>query len=174
MNQLSNFISQTTANRFAVVEFGSMFFNRLSIVHPTVLHKIGIEIWEPYIKASKFKQCTMILGDMTKFEELVDPKFYDCAMFIDTIEHIEKEVGLDLIDRVQRKFNKIIMMCPSGEHIQENDPTGYGAHESQTHKSTWFLSEFQKLGFVGNTIKDYHSPRPGITRDCIFCVWDKK
>lgn len=173
MNVLSNFISRETNGHQCVVELGCMFFDKLALVHPSVEIKVGIEIWEPYVTSAKFKDCIRILGDIREFEKYIGPPYWDCAMLIDSIEHLEKEDGLDLLSRLQKKFQKIVLMAPEGVHVQEKDPTGYGAHESQSHKSTWTLPEFEKLGFEGIVIQNYHSSRPGISRHALFATWER-
>ena len=70
---LNNWINSNTVNSKTVIELGSMFFEKLSHVSSTVETKVGIEIWEPYLKSEVdhfgkpvFKDCIKIHGDVLK------------------------------------------------------------------------------------------------------------
>ena len=160
-------IRQMTEGCSCVVEMGSMFFTRLAQVDPEVKRRIGIEIWEPYIKGAKFHDCEKIHGDMRKFESLLPPDATDCVMFIDSVEHLTKEEGLDLLRRCQQRFGRILAFIPRGTCVQEEDVTGFGAHEAQTHRSSWEAADLEELGYAVRVYNNYH----GAGRDALFGVW---
>ena len=169
---LFTWIRDNTKNTKCVVEFGSMFFDKLS--HCSSQKKIGIEIWEPYIQSAKYHECVKINGDFTKFEDFIAPEDMDCAMFIDTLEHIERENAFELMSRVMKNFNKVILMIPEGKYTLEQDVTGHGAHVYQTHRSTWYESDIRQLGFHNIEIDKYFHLGSGFENTgCIFAVWTK-
>lgn len=170
---LSMWINQSTANTNTVVEFGSMFFDKL--MYTASPNKIGIEIHQPYIDNSTFHDCKKISGDFRNFEELVDKSEMDCAMFIDTLEHITREEAFELMGRVMKNFNRVILMIPEGNHPMDEDVTGHEGHEWQTHRSTWYAKDLIELGFhEDNIILDpvFHS-EPGRDTGCLFATWSK-
>lgn len=169
---LYNWIAENTKNNNCVVEFGSMFFDKLS--HTRSTKKIGIEIWKPYIEAAKYDGCVKIHGDFREFEKLISKEDMDCAMFIDTLEHLTKEDAVILMEKVMNKFNKVLLMIPEGDYPLHKDVTGMGADEHQTHRSTWFLEDIKKLGFK-NIIVDpvFHSGSGYKNTGCIFAIWNK-
>jgi len=130
--------------------------------------KIGIEIWQPYIDNAEFKDCTMIQGDIREFETLVDEVDMDCCLMADVLEHFTKIEAITLMNKVRKRFNRILLMIPEGIHEQHSDVTGYEAHEYQTHRSTWYKEDIIAMGFAEeNVIVDpqFHSGK-----GCIFAV----
>jgi hypothetical protein len=170
---LNSWIRWATTGSQTVVEFGAMFFDKLACV--AAPKKIGIEIWEPYIRDAKYHECQKIHGDFTIFESLIEDKDLDCAMFIDTLEHINREDAFELMSRVMNKFNKVILMIPEGNHPMDEDVTGYEAHTYQTHRSTWYAKDLIDLGFLEEKITldpTFHSTE-GRDTGCLFAVWSK-
>ena len=74
-------------------------------------------------------------------------------VLLDVIEHMEKEVGLELIDLMQQMGGAILIYTPDGFMPQEGkDAWGLNGEEWQRHRSGWKPDEFQ-----GWWIKKYHS-----------------
>ena len=175
---LSDWILTETKDCETVVEFGAGSFRRLEDVHPSVKRRIGIEISQAYINTSPdMREVEQIKGDMRKFESLI-PNFYsvyDCAMFIDSLEHLTRKDALDLMSRVMILFNRIILMIPEGIHIQESDITGHGQHEFQKHRSTWYEKDIRAMGFKDVTVdEDFHKNKIDKANGCIFAVWERE
>ena len=171
---LNKWIYDNTFGSSCVIEFGAMFFDKLE--HVAAPKRIGIEIWESYIQCATFHDCIKVKGDFTHFEELVAKEDMDCAMFVDTLEHIEQAIAKDLMHRVMVNFNKVILMIPEGVHPQDSDVTGFEAHEYQTHRSTWYITDVMKLGFKEENItiiSDFHDKNDGKDSGCILAVWSK-
>jgi len=171
-------LKDETTNCTSVVEFGSMFFGVLSLIHETVKNRIGIEIHKPYIDKATFHNCIKIHGNMKNYRELVDKKYFDCALFVDSLEHLNEEEAIQLIESCKVDFNKIVLMIPEGLHPQTYDLMNMGAEEYQTHRSVWTLEKLQALNF--NCVLDKHFHEFGDERDknknsgCLFCTWNKK
>ena len=185
---LQDWILTETRGCETVVEFGAGSFRRLEGVHPSVKRRVGIEISQVYIDASlDMKNTLKIKGDMRKFENLIADTYYDpllrkdspmnlhdCAMFIDSLEHLTKEDAIDLMSRVIAKFNKVILMIPEGNHPQTTDVTSHGQHEYQTHHSTWFEKDIRAMGFEDVIVDEYfHKGAVGKADGCIFATWEK-
>lgn len=183
---LRNWIKEKTNASTTVVELGAMFFEKLKHVSPTVKTKIGIEIWEPYIhsKVDHFgvpviEDCIKIHGDVLEYKELLSGYDLDTAMIVDVLEHFEKEVAFDWIANLKRDFKKIILMVPAGVFPQEVDHSGFGADEYQTHRSSWFETDVEKLGFDEVVLDDSYFSNPELVGNnmdtgCWFCIWNKK
>lgn len=175
---LGKWMKEQTIGSNTVVEFGSMFFEQLSYV--SAPNKIGIEIWKPYIDKARYHDCKKIHSDFRNFESLLSPEEMDCAMFIDTLEHLNREDAFDLMQKVQSKFNKILLFIPEGVHDLDFDAYNLGAEEWQTHKSTWYKEDVEQLGFSDiKVISNFHSKStdPKYSHNdtgAMFCVWSKK
>jgi hypothetical protein len=168
---LADWISENTENTKVTVEFGSMFFDKLS--HSQSLKKIGIEIHKPYIDRAKYFDCLKICGDFKNFEDYIAESDMDVAMFIDTLEHLNRSEAFELMSRVMQKFKKVILMIPEGLHEQHHDHFNLGADKHQTHRSTWFRDDVEALGF-SNIVVDPIFHRGSKSPGCIFAVWEKQ
>lgn len=172
MRDFASFIKPQTIGSQTVVEFGSMFFDKLS--HTDAPNKIGIEIWQPYIDKATFHDCKKVKGNFLEFESLIDKTEMDCALIVDALEHVTKEQAVDLITRIKSQFNKIVLILPSGDHPQEEDITGFGAHEYQKHRSTWVAQDISDLDFQHVEFEQFnHIPNPAKDWGFIFATWTK-
>jgi len=174
---LHKWIFMNTEGQDGVVELGAGFFDKLSYVHSDVKTRIGIEIFEPYIKEAKFNDCVKIVGDMRKYRELIPEDMnLTAAMMIDSLEHLTKKDGIELIGKLKEDFELILLMLPVGEFKQTKDVTGYGNHKYQTHRSTWMKDDIKKLNFSINVIDpEFHSDRlqVGLNGSAYFGIWRK-
>jgi hypothetical protein len=177
---LAGWIQYATTGSDTVVEFGSMHFDKLRWAN--CKNKIGIEIYKPYIESATFHECSKIQGDFREFESLISDKDMDCALFIDTLEHITREEAFDLMERVMSKFKRVSLMIPEGHQPMEEDVTGQGGHEWQTHRSSWRVEDLIALGFEESSIvldPQFHSKQASFDptdRDvgCLFATWVSK
>ena len=182
---LHNWIYRNTNGSKSVVELGAMFFEKLKHVHPTVNTKIGIEIWEPYIKSEVdhfgvpvIQDCIKIHGSVLDYKELLKEYELDTAMIIDVLEHFDKEVAFKWIGNLKKDFNKIILMVPSGYYPQNIEHSGFNADEYQKHRSSWYQEDIEKLGFTEIILDPLFHANPELIANkmdtgCWFCVWEK-
>lgn len=182
---LQNWIRHNTENSTSVVELGAMFFEKLKHVSPTVKTKIGIEIWEPYIKSEidhfgvpVYKDCIKIHGDVLNYKNLLKDYPLDTAMIIDVLEHFEKNIAIEWIENLKKDFNKIILMVPAGYFPQDIDHSGFHADEYQKHRSFWYEEDINKLGFTEAVLDEFFHANPELIANkmdtgCWFCVWEK-
>ena len=183
---LQQWIREKTNGSITVVELGAMFFEKLKHVSPTVQTKIGIEIWEPYIKSDVdhfgvpvLQDCIKIHGSVLDYKELLKNYEKDTAMIIDVLEHFDKDVAFKFFNDLKKDFKKIILMVPAGEFPQTEDHSGFEAHDYQTHRSSWYEEDIIKLGFDEIILDDMFHTNPELIANnmdtgCWFCVWTKK
>lgn len=182
---LNNWIRTQTSGSDTVVELGAMFFEKLKHVSPDVKTKIGIEIWEPYIISEVdhfgvpvIKDCIKIHGSVLDYKILLNGHNLDTAMIIDVLEHFDKDVAIEWIKKLKTDFKKIILMVPAGSFPQEIDHSGFGAHEFQKHRSSWYKEDIEKLEFTEVILDDIFHANPELIANnmdtgCWFCVWEK-
>jgi len=183
---LQQWIREKTNGSITVVELGAMFFEKLKHVSPTVQTKIGIEIWEPYIKSDVdhfgvpvLQDCIKIHGSVLDYKELLKNYEKDTAMIIDVLEHFDKDAAFKFFNDLKKDFKKIILMVPAGEFPQTEDHSGFEAHDYQTHRSSWYEEDIIKLGFDEIILDDMFHANPELIANnmdtgCWFCVWTKK
>jgi hypothetical protein len=175
---LTDWIGNNTSTSKSVVELGAGFFGKLSAVHPNVKLKIGIEIYQPYIDNSTYNDCVKIQGNVIDYKNLLNGYELDTVLIVDVLEHLEKNVGYAWINNLKNDFNKILLMLPVGEFIQDKDLTGYDNHEYQAHRSYWSINDIETLKFQENKIDPtFHSTYERVINKldtaCYFGVWNK-
>jgi hypothetical protein len=78
-------------------------------------------------------------SDMVEYVRTLRDKSYDCAILIDTIEHITRERAWELLGELKRVCTKrIILFLPFGDCPQDE----YGNNPFQHHKSSWSPEDF--------------------------------
>lgn len=82
------------------------------------------------------------LGDVTEWtkEQL---RHYDVVLLVDVIEHMEKDAGVDLLNRIQ---GRVVLSTP--EEFFEQGGDGTGLPDTEIHRSHWTLADFDRTGRV--------------------------
>lgn len=71
---------------------------------------------------------------------------YNLAILSHVIEHIEKKEALNLISILKTKCNQIIIVCPEGDNLHENNEPGF------SHLSKWMKKDFEKIGMQSHQL----------------------
>ena len=200
MGNLLAFIGENTRDVNCVVELGAGIFDNFPYYKCPV--RIGIELVKSYVdnRIAGPQTCTMAInGDATKFEDLLPQDLVvDVISLIDFIEHLDKDVALDLIKRAQKRCRRIIIFSPHGTHNQDgSDSYGFTngvvktqvdeagdtqqAIEAQRHKSKWYVKDLEDLGFKVNLDTGHHPQMIWGMKNLIgedggavmWAVWDK-
>jgi len=114
------------------------------IQYCNIPYSVGVEIFQPYLEESKKKKIhtKYIKKDIKKLS--FKSNSFDAVIALDVLEHLRKEDGYELIERMEiwaRK--KIIIFTPHGYTFQDD----YNHNPFQIHKSGWQIEDLQKLGF---------------------------
>ena len=110
------------------------------------IYKVGVDIFEPSIEASKKKK---IHSDYVKLNVLeigdyFEESSFDCAVASDLIEHLEKKDGYELIKQMEKVSRKrIIIFTPNG-FLKQGE---YNQNPWQVHHSGWTPDEMEGMGF---------------------------
>jgi hypothetical protein len=116
-----------------------------------------LDCWEIPGQMDRFVQAD-VLGDHPVFD-----KHYDVAICSDGIEHLSKEDGLKLVERMKAISDKQIIMTPLGCYLVDENGT-----DPRGHKSGWQPEEFE--GFNSVVFPQYH-PTLGENGLGAFWVW---
>lgn len=113
----------------------------LSLTSPrTVL--VGYEGFEQY------RNPMWDLYDTVHITDIIYPPLwerfsnYDLVLLIDSLEHLEREVGEKLLQHLVEKNKNVIVSCPDGDYPQG---AVYG-NEYERHRSVWCREDFEKRG----------------------------
>ena len=108
----------------------------------------GVEVFETYCNpVYDFAYDNIYYGDIIEIVDTLDR--YDVIMIIDVIEHFEKEVGIELINKLLEHTNRaIIVSTPIIPAPQES----YLGNEHEHHKSIWLRSDFDTYKHIYNKV----------------------
>lgn len=105
---------------------------------------VGVDAWGTCVRTSRGRNIhhDYIMADITKLQ--LAEKSVDAIMLMEVLEHLTKEEGLSLLDKMKRIARKrIILTTPNGYLPQDNPDNPF-----QKHKSGWEIDELQKMGFT--------------------------
>jgi 2-polyprenyl-3-methyl-5-hydroxy-6-metoxy-1,4-benzoquinol methylase len=110
---------------------------------------LGIDIVRGYVdKAVKISDQPHIVLDATELEKHIVPNSFDAVFWFDSLEHLDKNVGLKALHYSVFVAKKCVAVyTPDGFLEQTEDVWGENAHDAQTHKSGWITDDFYKIGF---------------------------
>lgn len=83
-----------------------------------------------------------IKADILKLE--FEPKSFDAVIALAVIEHMTKEDGYALIEKMERWASKKIIITTTNGYLPQDEVEG---NPLQVHKSGWTLKELRDLGF---------------------------
>lgn len=105
----------------------------------------GLDIHEPELKRAKEKGllANYHLGDALEIDDLFERSSFDAVVALDVIEHLEREDGLRLIEKM--KFvaaKRIVINTPNGFIPQHDTHNPWNCH-----RSGWTTTDFSQMGF---------------------------
>jgi len=108
--------------------------------------KLDITAIEPFPKCITHLQENIYNKIIKKdfFECIDDLENFDLVIFGDVIEHFEKEKGYEVIEKLFKHTNNIIISTPNG--FLPQGP--WGENELEIHKSGWTIEDFKKYNVV--------------------------
>ncbi len=116
----------------------------------------GVDIYEPYINAAREKykdnvRYMFFVQDSVEYLKGLKDNSVDVTQSIDGIEHLPEEVGLELLNQMERVSKKaIVIFTPDG--FTENHPHDawgiQGGDVHQKHLSGWSRTWFEARGYV--------------------------
>ena len=166
VNFLLSWLYQHTEGMSGVVDMGAGDCHQLKNVHRDVRNKVGIDVFQPSLEKCLSPEIQKILGDFLYYRGLISLADFPCAMFIDTIEHVEKAQAQKLLIQCQEDFQRVLIFTPLGENPQDTiDGNNY-----QKHLSTWFPEDLKDLGFQLVLIYPFFHTN---TSGAILARWDR-
>jgi hypothetical protein len=115
-----------------------------SIQYFNIPFSVGVDLFDRYLEESKNKNIhnQYVKEDVRKVE--FSSRSFDGIILIDVLEHLKKEEGLELIEKMNKwARKKIVILTPNGFIEQE----AVDNNSLQEHRSGWRIEEFEKLGF---------------------------
>lgn len=111
------------------------------------IHCTGVDAFAPSIERSKKKGIhnAYVQADVLQIDTLFGPKCFDIVVALDLVEHLEKQDGLKLLDKMERiAAKKVVIYTPNGFLPQGNRES----NPWQVHLSGWTPEEFRSRGYT--------------------------
>ncbi len=127
----------------SVLDLGCGSHSMVPII-PSTINSTGVELFEAsYRKAVESGRHDRYLrDDLTKVQ--FEPKSFDAAVMLDVLEHLNKEDGSALLERMEKwAKRRVVIFTPNGFHHQEC----YDDNPLMEHKSGWTVEDFRKRGY---------------------------
>lgn len=107
-------------------------------------HITVLEIWPPNFKNPKaFSWCdTTVCADIITYD--IPPDTYDAIVWWHGPEHVRKETGKRVIERLCNAAPTVWVASPWGVHKQG---VSYG-NPYEVHLSSWYVADLEELGFT--------------------------
>jgi N-acetylglucosaminyl-diphospho-decaprenol L-rhamnosyltransferase len=137
----------------SVLDLGCGKHSMVPII-PTWIYTTGVEIFEPYYQAAvKSGRHTLYLNHDILTVEFPE-KSFDAVVLLDVLEHLPKEKGqflLNKIEKIARK--KIVIFTPNGFLPQDD----FDENPYMDHCSGWSAQEFKDLGYRVHGVRGFKS-----------------
>lgn len=129
----------------SVLDVGCGFNSAIGRVRKT-FYSEGMDIYKPSIDISKKNKThdNYKLGNIKTLEKYYKQKSFDAVIALDVIEHLEKEDGIGLMEKMEKiARKKVIILTPNGFYHQGHiDGNIY-----QKHRSGWYTNDYKKRGY---------------------------
>jgi len=115
----------------------------------------AIEICEDYKNKLKEDVYSFLYwGDIMHHVDSAFMIKYELVIMLDVIEHLDKEEGISLINKLKQYADNILIMTP--KKLSMTHSAWHDINKHEDHKCVWTADEFIKLGFM--IIQDKDGP----------------
>ena len=125
---------------------------------------LGVDIWDVYLDKIKNNIQTVRIS-MSELDRFMD-KSYDVVICLDVVEHLEKELALNVIDECKRICRKRAVIYTPSEFKDNmsavNNAWDLGENPHQEHKCLLNTADFTTKGYETSIVTD----------NGIFAIWE--
>lgn len=116
------------------------------IKYCNVYYSVGVEAFESYIKTSKDKKIhnAYILANISELN--FKPKSFDAVILIEVLEHLTKEEGIHLLEKVETWAKKKVVVTTPNGYLPQGEMSN---NPYQVHRSGWTVDEMKGRGYKG-------------------------
>jgi 2-polyprenyl-3-methyl-5-hydroxy-6-metoxy-1,4-benzoquinol methylase len=106
---------------------------------------VGVEGFESYISPIHYYVYDKIYcNDFTNTALWTYYTGFDLVLMVDSLEHVERSVGVRLLDWLIRHNKRVIVSCPFGHNYLEQGAVN--GNELERHLTHWTVAEMQMRG----------------------------
>jgi hypothetical protein len=123
---------------------------------------IALDTHRPYLmnRVNRHPRIIPIHANALTMNQLFLPKSISSVLFNDSLEHFNKQEGLQLLSMAEEiAINHVIVFTPRGFFPQKGfDFYGLKGEAHQEHKSGWEPEEFVNRGYHVTVFRNFHGP----------------
>ncbi len=122
----------------------------------SVKYSLGVELFDPYLAESKKKKIhtEYLKADIKSVE--FKPKSFDCVLCLEVLEHMTKEEGLKLIEKMKKWARKKVIITTPNTFVWQDEIDN---NPLQAHVSGWSAKELRNTGFKVHGIEGWKKLR---------------
>ncbi|MGD0077169.1 MAG: class I SAM-dependent methyltransferase [Sedimentisphaerales bacterium] len=122
----------------------------------SVKFSLGVELFDPYLAESKKKKIhtEYLKADIKSVE--FEPKSFDCVLCLEVLEHMTKEEGLKLIEKMKKWARKKVIITTPNTFVWQDEIDN---NPLQAHVSGWSAKELRNAGFEVHGIEGWKKLR---------------
>lgn len=102
----------------------------------------GVEGFEKYRNPMWGCYTSVLIEDFSDHQNWVDYTHFDLVLLLDSLEHIERAHGEELLRFLRKNNRNVIVSCPDGDFPQG----AWGGNEYERHRSVWRKQDFLARG----------------------------
>lgn len=124
---------------------------------------VCVDIFNPHLKVCQDYGFKTLHADVRKIEKYFSDNSVDIIWILDVIEHLVKEDGLKLLDKVRKIARRqVVIWVPVGWNPQDEQDDG---NIYQKHQSAWFKEDFESRGYQCKVFPHYHQDIRGLSKE---------
>jgi SAM-dependent methyltransferase len=109
-----------------------------------ITFSVGVELFAPYLEESRKKAIHNEYVEADIREVDFKPKSFDVVLAIEVLEHLAKDEGYELIQKMEAWARKKVIVKTPNSYLHQDT---YDDNTLQSHLSGWTVNEFKKMGF---------------------------
>ena len=161
MNWLGKMVQRNINQEDTVLDLGCGIMQASDDMRARLI--LGVDIWDKYLYYIKDLHPTVRIS-MSELDRFMD-KSYDIVICLDVVEHLDKELALNVIDECKRICRKrAIIYTPSkfdDNMCAVSNAWDLGENPHQKHKCLLTKNDFQERGYTAQLVTD----------EAIFALW---
>ena len=145
-NHYSRMLEKEVVNCKSLLDVGCGFESPIRNFSHKIDYTVGIDMFENAIERSRVANIhnEYKIGNVLDLDKLFYEKSFECVVASDLIEHLIKEDGYKLLQKMEKiATKKVIIYTPNG-FLQQGE---FDHNRLQKHISGWEISEMRALGF---------------------------
>ncbi len=113
--------------------------------HRRRYYAVGVDIFEPYLKTAKRleRHSGYVRADALRLP--FRTRSFDTVLFLETIEHLEREEGSQALQEVERVARWQVVVSTPVAFVPQG---AYGGNPNQKHRSFWTPHEMRRRGYT--------------------------